>query len=47
VTSIDGEAHAMASAAYQPISSVQAQDHFGLAAPDRDRWSHYFDHMIG
>jgi uncharacterized protein (TIGR00369 family) len=42
-----GEVHAMATAAYQPITSRQAEDHFGLDATDRDRLSHYFDHVIG
>ncbi len=43
----DGSPHVMASSAYQPISSVQAEDHMGLVGADRDRLAHFFDHAIG
>ncbi len=47
VLSPDGEAHVMATASYQPISSPQAEGHLELGSADRDRLAHYFDHRIG
>ncbi|MGW2488748.1 PaaI family thioesterase [Streptomyces sp. NPDC001606] len=47
VLDADGTPHVMASSAYQPISSEQAEGHMGLAGADRDRLAHYFDHAIG
>ncbi|MFF1871472.1 PaaI family thioesterase [Streptomyces sp. CB03911] len=47
VQHLDGTPHVMASSAYQPISSEQAEGHMGLVGADRDRLASYFDHAIG
>jgi acyl-coenzyme A thioesterase PaaI-like protein len=44
ISGADGELHAMANAAYQPIRSDQARLLMGLDDTEHARLSHYFDH---